>query len=376
MAATLIDLAARRARPPEPDLRPARLQVSPDPEALVPDEVIECLRAEVMLRDPCRYMELHPEIAAFEQFGAEHHYRFDCADGQITGHGELIALADGFLMQLSDAEARWPRVISVSSPDVLRIRISLEGSECCSRDGERAMTTEGPTVLVVLEPPAQPPTRVVFSGRQGMVQMFADREALQQLWNGREHELPGLLQAFLAGTMTQTASRRLPLKSDLLRCLDDLRRCDQEGLARTLFMRAKGFESFCHVLKMMEIEEGFGGADASLVTSRGVLRAQQILKQRFVAPPSLDDLAREVGISRSSLCAGFRQIVGQSIGGYIQELRMERALELLSDSSEAITEIAYQVGYCHQSSFTVAIQRRFGMSPSELRRSARPLEPS
>jgi AraC-like DNA-binding protein len=139
-------------------------------------------------------------------------------------------------------------------------------------------------------------------------------------------------------------------------------------------MRSKGFEIVCHILKMLQIDEGFGGADASLVTSRGVLRAQQILRQRFVSPPSLDDLAREVGVSRSSLCAGFRQIVGRSIGGYIQELRMEQALELLSDSSQPITEVAYSVGYCHQSSFTVAIQRRFGMSPSELRRSARPLE--
>jgi AraC-like DNA-binding protein len=355
-------------------MQPARIQTSRELEALAPQEVHESLTASGMLRDPLAYMALHPEIGAFEQIGAERHYRYDCADGQLTGHGELVAVADGFLMQVSDAETRWPRVISARCPDVMRVRIAVDGGEWSSREGERPMLTEGPTTLVVIEPPDQPPAQVVFTGRQSMILLFIDRDALQALWKGREQELPALLQSFLAGTLKQTASRRLALKSDLLRCLEDLRRCDQEGLARTLFLRSKGFEIFCHVLKMLELDEGFGGADASLVTSRGVLRAQQILRQRFVSPPSLDDLAREVGVSRSSLCAGFRQIVGQSIGSYVQELRMEQALELLSDSSQPITEVAYSVGYCHQSSFTVAVQRRYGMSPSELRRSARPLE--
>ena len=92
--------------------------------------------------------------------------------------------------------------------------------------------------------------------------------------------------------------------------------------------------------------------------------------KRFVRPPSLEDLAREVGLSRSSLCAGFRQILGQSAFEYIQDRRMERALALLSETQDPITEVAHAVGYSHLSSFTVAVQRRFGMSPSELRRGA------
>jgi AraC-like DNA-binding protein len=253
----------------------------------------------------------------------------------------------------------------------MRIRVSLEGAESTSRLDEPAVTIDGPVVQLMLEPAGQPPARMEFSGRQKLILLCADRGALKRFWSGREQELPALLQAFLAGRLTRTAARRLSLKADLLRCLEDVCGSEQEGVARTLFMRAKGLEILCHVLKMLEVDEGFGAADASLNTSKGVLRAQQVLKQRFASPPSLEDLAREVGVSRSSLCAGFRRIVGQSIFGYIQELRMERARELLCDSAEPITEIAHAVGYCHLSSFTFAIHRRFAMSPSELRRSAR-----
>jgi AraC family transcriptional activator of pyochelin receptor len=369
MTATLIDLTARRGAPLGAEMQVAKIQANFDLQALVPDDVFGDLRIAPFLRQISDLLAGHPDIAAFDQIGTECHYRFDFADSQIVGHSEICAIAEGILLQVSDAEARRPRVVSASCPDVMRIRIGLEGAEWLAREGERIVMAEGPTALVVIEPPGQPEAQMIFTGRQSMVMLAIDREALEQLWHGKEAELPNLLQAFLAGRLEHTATRRLTLKTDLLRCLDDVSRCEQDGFARTLFMRSKGLEIFCHILKMLQIDESFGGVDASLATSKGVLRAQQILKQRFVSPPSLDDLAREVGVSRSGLCSGFRQIVGLSIFGYIQELRMERALELLTETAEPITEIAYAVGYCHQSSFTVAIQRRFGMSPSDLRRS-------
>lgn len=79
-------------------------------------------------------------------------------------------------------------------------------------------------------------------------------------------------------------------------------------------------------------------------------------------------LARRVGLSRSALCSGFRQILGQSVFDYVHGLRMQQALELLNERDASITQIAYAVGYNRASSFTVAVQRHFGATPSELRR--------
>src|SRR5690606_16075316 len=87
-----------------------------------------------------------------------------------------------------------------------------------------------------------------------------------------------------------------------------------------------------------------------------------------VNPPSLEALAREVGLSRSALCTGFRQILGQSVFDHIQELRMQQALALLNERGTSITQIAYAVGYKSAASFSVAVQRHFGATPTELRR--------
>jgi AraC-like DNA-binding protein len=157
----------------------------------------------------------------------------------------------------------------------------------------------------------------------------------------------------------------LPLGSGLLRCLDDLHGCTLDGHSRRLFIRSKAVEILCHAFEALALDES--GA-SSTVAARGVTKAQRLLDDNFVCPPSLDDLAQEVGMSRSGLCAAFRQIVGQSVYDYIQDLRMGQALGLLAERSASITEIAYAVGYTYPSSFSVAIQRRFGATPRELRR--------
>jgi AraC-like DNA-binding protein len=94
-----------------------------------------------------------------------------------------------------------------------------------------------------------------------------------------------------------------------------------------------------------------------------------------VTPPSLEALALDVGLSRSALCTGFRQILGQSVFDYVHDLRMQQALELLNERDASITQIAYAVGYNRASSFTVAVQRHFGTTPSELRRRGMTVRP-
>jgi AraC-like DNA-binding protein len=54
---------------------------------------------------------------------------------------------------------------------------------------------------------------------------------------------------------------------------------------------------------------------------------------------------------------------------------MQQALELLNERDASITQIAYAVGYNRASSFTVAVQRHFGTTPSELRRRGMTVRP-
>jgi len=87
-------------------------------------------------------------------------------------------------------------------------------------------------------------------------------------------------------------------------------------------------------------------------------------------PPSLMDLARQVGINDYKLKSGFRQIFGTTVFGYLQTCRMERAKQLLAEQQLSIAAIAHVVGYASQSRFCHAFKQRYGMTPIACRKAS------
>jgi AraC-like DNA-binding protein len=310
---------------------------------------------------------LPDEVEVLEPMGDPFHYCFYPSKKYASGRVEYCGLADGFLVHFNDVTLAAPQPMAVSAPDILRVRIASDGDgEYVSANGDR-VDFKGAGSTIIVEPAGMPPAKAVAAGHNRSVTVYIHRTRLQGLYAGREHELPAVLQAFVAGNLRHAVARRLPLNAALLRCLEDLQGCDLEGQSRRLLIGSKAIEILCHAFKAMGPMDAFE-CDVSAQLKRGVIKAQQRLNDSFVTPPSLDDIARDVGLSRSSLCAGFRQIIGQTVFDYIGGLRMRRALLMLSEGETSITQIAYAVGYSHPSSFSLAVQRRFGTTPSELRR--------
>jgi AraC family transcriptional regulator len=96
-----------------------------------------------------------------------------------------------------------------------------------------------------------------------------------------------------------------------------------------------------------------------------VVRA--MLADRLAHPPSLGEIASEVGLHPSHLARTFRAHVGESIGEHGRRLRLEWAAERLVRSDEGLAEIAGQAGFSDQSHFTREFKRRFGVTPGRYR---------
>lgn len=289
------------------------------------------------------------------------------------GQYECCGLSDGFFIWFGDVNFRTPISLRMSFANSMQIHIASDGdSEYLFPKGED-LSLEAANASIFIQPAGEHATEATFAGCHRFVSLSIHREAFEALYAGSELELPEVLQRFVNGDFQQMLARPLPLRSALLRCLDDVHACALEGRRRRLFLQSKAVEILCQAIESLEQAEGFGSNEATILTTRAVTRAQRLLEENFVAPPSLENLAREVGLSRSGLCAGFRQIVGRSVSDYTQGLRMQRALEMLSERKIPISQIAYAVGYNRPSSFSVAIQRHFGATPTELRRRGVPL---
>ena len=83
---------------------------------------------------------------------------------------------------------------------------------------------------------------------------------------------------------------------------------------------------------------------------------------------TLDKLAQEVGMSRASFAKHFRELVGQPMFEYLTSLRMQRAKELLTDTTLPLYEVASRVGYESDLAFTKTFKKLTGITPTRYRK--------
>ncbi len=99
-------------------------------------------------------------------------------------------------------------------------------------------------------------------------------------------------------------------------------------------------------------------------------RALSAIHGQMGSALTLDDIAREAGMSRSGLALKFKAILGETPMDYLTRWRMLTAQELLKTSGGSLPEIAESVGYRSESAFSHAFKRQFNQSPGSFRRFA------
>ena len=80
---------------------------------------------------------------------------------------------------------------------------------------------------------------------------------------------------------------------------------------------------------------------------------------------SIDDLAKEIGISNSGLFAKIKQISGVTPNRLILSMRLKKAAELLSERRYRVNEVCYRVGFNNPSYFAKCFQKQFGKLPKD-----------
>jgi len=100
-----------------------------------------------------------------------------------------------------------------------------------------------------------------------------------------------------------------------------------------------------------------------------IARVRQIIEERFDRPICLDELSREVELSKFHLLRLFRLEIGTTPHAYQLHLRVSRARELL-DAGVSAAEVALSCGFADQPHFTRSFKRIVGLTPAAFRRIA------
>jgi AraC-like DNA-binding protein len=141
---------------------------------------------------------------------------------------------------------------------------------------------------------------------------------------------------------------------------------DHYGEVRPLFLESRALGWLARALAMAPALAPPPGGLPRREVDR-MHQARELLRSRLARPPSLVEVAAAVGTNDFALKRNFKAVFGRPVHGYLLDLRLAHACQLLRETRKSIKEIAGAVGYLHPGHFSTAFRHRYGVSPGRFR---------
>lgn len=113
-------------------------------------------------------------------------------------------------------------------------------------------------------------------------------------------------------------------------------------------------------------------SDVLAIADPLVAGALRLIRAGGPSPPSVEELADKLNVSRRSLERQFRAALGRSPAEEIRRSTLERAKQMLADTDLTVSEVANRLGFSTQTRFGVVFRAHVGHTPSAFRSHFRP----
>ncbi|MBC7528874.1 MAG: AraC family transcriptional regulator [Chthonomonadaceae bacterium] len=101
---------------------------------------------------------------------------------------------------------------------------------------------------------------------------------------------------------------------------------------------------------------------------RALIFIRTTLTQKPESPLTLGQIAFSACVTEAHLCRLFKKWIGASPMGVVRQVRLDRAITLLTRSNYSVGEVATLCGFVDPLHFSELFKRNFDLSPSELRK--------
>ncbi|MDN3663864.1 helix-turn-helix transcriptional regulator [Algibacter miyuki] len=96
-----------------------------------------------------------------------------------------------------------------------------------------------------------------------------------------------------------------------------------------------------------------------------IIKIEAYLAKNFAKPLTLEFLSKKFGTNEFTLKKSFKAAFGNTVFGYIFDLKMNKAKELLIENKHTISDISEIVGYKNAQHFSTAFKKKYGVTPSK-----------
>ena len=223
-----------------------------------------------------------------------------------------------------------------------------EGKCVCTYDGAQTVMTKGSFVLY------PPSTRQLYS--------FVEGEYVKSFWvHFSGYGVGDILNKLgLGGGVYRTF-----IENDVEACFEKMIYDHSAGTNKSR-VSSEG-----ELMKLLSLLSRENGDRQDIAYSDTVVKMLKYIHSNWQKMISVEDIAKIVCLSESRTAHLFKEAIGKGIHGYIAQLRIASAQELLLSTDLSVSEIGKMVGYNDALYFSRAFKSETGASPKAFREARR-----
>ena len=293
------------------------------------------------------------------------------SDNAIEGRFLLCRLKSGIVLHATEIRDLHEMTTQlVAGPDLTffvvldgLVDFSVDNRQFLAADRRNALRNADCSALMLTEHAVM--TRRAHKGdRTRKVTVSVDGDWLAEMADGSNGQrLRQFTTSHLSHATWRASPRLLALAEQILKPPDHC------TVLRDMYIESRSIEMIAEAVSTL------GGEDAPAITTglatrdaRKARAARDYIEANLDKVLSLPEIAREIGVSPTSLQRRFKAAYGTTVVDFLRARKLDKARDALERDGLSIGEAAFLAGYSNPANFTTAFRRAFGILPKAIKR--------
>ena len=280
------------------------------------------------------------------------------------GSQEIIKIEeDLILIRFQNDENDVYRVERLINNGLIQFHFGIKGkAKFIFNEGNYALELKEEKSLLLYNPQKELPLNLELSSNSWVISAIISIKKLHTLFSSEANYIPFLSDE----NNDKKYYKEDNISPSMAIVLSQMFHYNLNPSIKNLYYKGKGYELLS--LYFNKNEDSNAEQCPFLIDEENVLKikkAKEIIILKMAEPPSLKELADEIGLNLKKLKMGFKQIYGDTVYGFLFDYKMDYARKLLDSGSYNVNEVGLKIGYSTGSHFIAAFKKKFATTPKK-----------
>ena len=280
------------------------------------------------------------------------------------GSQEIIKIEEDFiLIRFQNDENDVYRVERLINNGLIQFHFGIKGkAKFIFNEGNYALELKEEKSLLLYNPQKELPLNLELSSNSWVISAIISIKKLHALFSSEANYIPFLSDE----NNDKKYYKEDNISPSMAIVLSQMFHYNLNPSIKNLYYKGKGYELLS--LYFNKNEDSNAEQCPFLIDEENVLKikkAKEIIILKMAEPPSLKELADEIGLNLKKLKMGFKQIYGDTVYGFLFDYKMDYARKLLDSGSYNVNEVGLKIGYSTGSHFIAAFKKKFATTPKK-----------